>query len=148
MSAIRIKRIFVPVDFSGASEKALSYAAELARAFSSELILFHVFDTRIVDNIYHIHQLSPETARREMRKSAEVAMKGLMESEMLSGLVVSKRFDEGLPPMRVKEVAEEVEADLIVMGTHGKTGLTQFLYGSTADGVQRGAPCPVLTVNP
>lgn len=148
MSALKIERILVPTDFSPTSEKAVRYAVELARVFSSEVVLLHVFDTRIVDNIYHIHELSPERARTEMQKSAEKSMAALTEADWAAGVPLVPRYVEGLPSVAVKDVAAEVGADLVVMGTHGRTGITQLLYGSTAEGVVRGAPCPVLTVNP
>jgi universal stress protein A len=148
MSPLEIARILVPTDFSAPSEKAVRYGVELARVFSSEIVLLHVLDTRVVDNIYHIHELSPERARAEMRRSAEKAMAALVAADWAEGVRIVTRFVEGLPPIAVKEVAEEVKADLVVMGTHGRTGITQLLYGSTAEGVVRGAPCPVLTVNP
>lgn len=148
MSPLAIERILVPTDFSATSEKAVRYAVEMARVFSAEVVLLHVFDERVVDNIYHIHELSPERARAEMRKSAEKSMAALMEADWAGGVPMSARYAEGLPPVAVKDAAAEVDADLVVMGTHGRTGITHLLYGSTAEGVVRGAPCPVLTVNP
>jgi nucleotide-binding universal stress UspA family protein len=105
-------------------------------------------DTRVVDNIYNIHQLSPERAREQMRKSSETAMEPLLAADFAEGVTVTATYTEGIPPVEVKEVAERIAADLIVMGTHGKTGLSHLLYGTTSEGVLRGAPCPVLTVNP
>jgi nucleotide-binding universal stress UspA family protein len=148
MSEFAIGRILVPTDFSRTSERALRYAIGLARAFGSEITLLHVFDTRVVENVFHIHQLTPERAREEMQRSAEERMDRLRESAGTEGVPVAVRYAEGLPPRVVQETAEEIRADLIVMGTHGETGLAQLLYGATAEGVVRGAPCPVLTVNP
>jgi nucleotide-binding universal stress UspA family protein len=148
MSPIRMKRILVPMDFSDTSEKAFSYAAEIARAFGAEIVLLHVVDTRVVDNVFHIHSMPPEDARAQMRKSAEEAVARIVGLEESAGLTISAIYAEGIPPVEVKQAAEEVNADLIAMGTHGTTGIAHLLYGSTADGVLRGAPCPVLTVNP
>lgn len=148
MSPLTIRRILAPTDFSPRAEKAVRYAFDLARVFSSEVILLHVFDARVVENIYHIHHLSPDRAREEMRRSAEQAMAAITGADWASGVQAVARYAEGLPPIVVKQLAAEVQADLIVMGTQGGTGLTQLLYGSTAEGVLRSAPCPVLTVNP
>jgi nucleotide-binding universal stress UspA family protein len=148
MTKLSLKRILVPTDFSRHSRKAFGYAAELARVFGGELILCHVIDTRIVDNIYHIHTLPPDEARAEMRRVAEERMAEFGRDDVAAGLVVTTRLVEGIPSMEIRKSAVEERADLVVIGTHGATGLAQVLYGSTADGVVRGAPCPVLTVNP
>jgi nucleotide-binding universal stress UspA family protein len=148
MSAIKLDRILVPTDFSTHSLKAFRYATELARAFSAEIVLLHIFDSRVVENIYHIHPFSPDKARQEMLQVAERKMEELMSAEEARELVIRAEYAEGIPPVEVKSMAESVEADLIVMGTHGATGLSHLLYGSTAEGVVRGAPCPVLTINP
>ena len=148
MIPIRLKRILVPTDFSDTSEKAFAFAAELARAFGAEIILLHVVDTRVVDNVFHIHQLPPDEARRKMRKSAEEAVARILDLDEARGIDITARYAEGIPPVEVKNAAVEVKADLIAMGTHGTTGIAHLLYGSTADAVLRGAPCPVLTVNP
>jgi nucleotide-binding universal stress UspA family protein len=148
MSGLEIRRILVPTDFSATSEKALRYALDLARKFSAEVTLLHVFDERVVKNIFHIHQLSPEKAREEMLDSAKERLRRLAETVDTTGVPIDTRYEEGLPPRVVQETAEEIAADLIVLGTHGETGLSHLLYGTTAEGVVRGAPCPVLTVNP
>ena len=148
MSPLKLSKILVPTDFSGHAEKAFRYACDCARLFDADLFLLHVFDTRVVDNIYHIHQLTPEAARREMRISAERSVERFRALEEAAGIRITPLFEEGIPQIEVKRVAAEIGADLIVMGTHGTTGLTQLLYGTTAEGVVRGAPCPVLTINP
>lgn len=148
MVAIRIEKILLPTDFSTHSLKAFNWASELARNFTAEVVLLHVFDTRVVENIYHIHQHSPERAREELQQVAEGRIADLVGGKDAQDLAISAVYAEGIPPVEVKRVAEEIGADLIVMGSHGSTGLSQLLYGSTAEGVARGAPCPVLTINP
>jgi nucleotide-binding universal stress UspA family protein len=83
-----------------------------------------------------------------MQRSAEEEMEKLVTADWAAGVALTPRYADGLPPSAVKEAAEAVSADLVVMGTHGRTGLSQLLYGSTAEGVVRGAPCPVLTISP
>ena len=143
-----MERILAPTDFSQTSEKAFRYAADLARLFDAEIIILHVFDSRVAENIYHIHQMSAEKAREEMQRSAEESVAKILGTKEAEGLRISTRYAEGIPANVVREEAAEVGADRIVMGTHGQTGITQLLYGSTAEGVVHGAPCPVLTVNP
>ncbi|MCU0727820.1 MAG: universal stress protein [Planctomycetes bacterium] len=148
MTKLTLGRILVPTDFSPPSRKALGYAAELARVFGGVLILLHVIDRRVVENIYHIHALPPEAARAEMRRAAEAKLSELLASESLVGVSVTTRLVEGIPSVEIRREAGEGKADLVVIGSHGATGLSQLLYGSTAEGVVRGSPCPVLTVNP
>jgi len=148
MGSLVIQRILAPTDFSSCAEKAFRYAAGFARTFDSEIVLLHVFDNRVINSLYNLRKLSPEVAREEMLKTAKKRMKKLMKVDFAKGLSLSAHYAEGFPPSVVQETAEELGADLIVMGTHGDTGLAQLLYGSTAEGVVRGAPCPVLTVNP
>ncbi len=148
MSGLRLRRILVPTDYSPHSRKAFLYAAELARVFSSKIMVLHVIDARVADNVYHIHQLPPTEARAQMRRKAEAAMGKVLAEKAAQDLPVEALYAEGIPTVEITRVAGEVSADLIVMGTHGATGLVQILYGSTADGVVRTAPCPVLTVNP
>ena len=148
MSPLKLNKILVPTDFSGHSEKAFRYACECATVFDADIFLLHVFDTRVVDNVYHIHQLTPDAARKEMRASAEQSVKRFSALDEAKGVRITPLYEEGIPQIEVKRVAVEIAADLIVMGTHGTTGLTQLLYGTTAEGVVRGAPCPVLTINP
>jgi len=148
MCALKMSRILVPTDFSDTSRKALEYAVGLAEAFRAKIVLLHVLDTRVVTNVYHIHQLDPDSARVQMRRSAEEAMEKALATDVARNVTLSARYVEGIPAVEVKREAEESGADLIVMGTHGETGLAHLLYGSTADGVLRGAPCAVLTVKP
>jgi nucleotide-binding universal stress UspA family protein len=148
MGSLTFERILAPTDFSSCALKAFQYAAGLARTFESEIVLLHVFDERVVSSLFNLKKLSPEVAREEMLKTAKKRMKKLLRVDFAKGLSISAEYAEGFPPRVVQEKAEELGADLIVMGTHGDTGLAQLLYGSTAEGVVRGAPCPVLTVNP
>jgi nucleotide-binding universal stress UspA family protein len=148
MSPLKLKRILMPTDFSSCADKAFRYAADLAHVFSAEIVLLHVFDSRVVDSLFNMKKMSGEEAREAMLKVARKRMKKLRKADFTSGLKLSERYADGFPPSVVPEVAEEIGADLIVLGTHGETGLAQLLYGSTAEGVVRRAPCPVLSVNP
>ena len=148
MGKLKLNRILMPTDFSSCSKKAFRYATDMARCFSAEIVLLHVFDDRVFKSLLHLKQLPDEEAREGMLKVAKKRMKKLRKADFAEGLKLSERYEEGFPPNVVPQVAEEINADLIVMGTHGDTGLAQLLYGSTAEGVVRGAPCPVLTVNP
>jgi len=138
--------ILVPVDFSECSYRAFGYAMRLARAFASRIILLHVFDSRIIENVFHIHQMDEEAVRREMASRANTSFAALRERPEAEGLEMENLQRAGIPVREIIDAAKTVDADLIVIGAHGATGLQGILYGTTAEGVVRTAHCPVLSV--
>ncbi|MDB6064697.1 MAG: putative universal stress protein [Pedosphaera sp.] len=139
----RLKKILVPVDFSEPSRKALHYAISLAKPFKAEILLVHVVesvlpppDAVIVESAALAAALNKEAAKRlsEWRKKAA------------SLAPVREILLTGAPYREIVDFADQSKADLIVLGTHGRTGLTRLLIGSTAERVMRHAPCPVLVV--
>ncbi len=144
----RIGRILVPTDFSQHSRKALDYALFLARRFAAEVEVLHAFEPPSL--------LGPETLVREgdgtmllsefLERQAEDALETLVaEVKRETGVVVRKRLARAAPAAAVIQAARDGRHDLIVMGTHGRTGLSHLLAGSVAERVVRLAPCPVLT---
>ena len=144
--AFPIRTILVPVDFSECSSRAFGYGVRLARAFGSRILLLHVFDTRIIENVFHIHQMDEEAVRAEMEGRAKKAFDALCAEPETEGLEMESVRRAGIPAREIVEAARELDADLIVIGAHGATGLQGILYGTTAEGVVRTAPCPVLSV--
>ncbi len=145
-ASFEICKILVPVDFSSGSDRAYGYAVRMARAFGAKLVLLHVFDSRIIENVFHIHQMDEEAVRREMADSAKVSFAALSSRPESEGLDQELMSRDGIPAREIIRAAKDVEADLIVIGAHGATGLREILYGTTAEGVVRGAHCPVLSV--
>jgi universal stress protein A len=148
--ALKLKKLLVPTDFSENSEKALMYAVRLAQRNNSSLILFHVFELpEFVRQLPQDYSESNEETRKQldiaMRRSAErletlsVAVKG-------SDIKIETSQRLGTPYEEIVNVAREWEVDLIVIATHGYSGLKHFLLGSTAERVVRLASCPVLVV--
>jgi universal stress protein A len=144
-----IKSILVPVDFSESSRQALAYAAELAGRFGAKLDLVHVWDVppyippeALVgvpgSDARSLGQLARDHAREEMDKLIAEHAGQLPLGEAL--------LESGDPARIIIEVAEQRASDLIVIGTHGRTGLSHLLIGSVAEKVVRRATCPVLTV--
>ena len=132
--------ILHPTDFSKHSQYALWLAGALARDHGARLIVLHVVPTPAVVYGEGMVPSSPE----ELRAAAREQLDGL---QMPPGEVrAERRLEEGDAPEGILRVAQEVMADLIVMGTHGRTGLGRLLLGSVAEEVMRKAPCPVLTV--
>jgi universal stress protein A len=142
---LRLKKILVPIDFSPPSKNAFKYAVRFAEEFGGEMTLLYVLEPQSVTGYMAI----PEAT-------------GFVESDIvaagkhLRSLIASVRNEKierphwkvraGLPSHEIVEVAKELEADLIVIATHGYTGWKHFCIGSTAERVVRAAPCPVLVV--
>ena len=143
----RIRRILHPTDFSRASGAALKKAVALAEEKRAELLLVHVLlpPTPFIGDGY----MSPKTyeeleaaARRSaQRELAKVVARARKVKARVKAVLV-----EGVPYDKIARVARSKRADLIVMGTHGRTGLSKFFLGSVAERVIALAPCPVLTV--
>jgi nucleotide-binding universal stress UspA family protein len=144
--AFPIGTILVPVDFSECSSRAFGYGVRLARAFGSRILLLHVFDSRIIENVFHIHQMDEEDVRKEMAGRAKKAFDALRADPEAEGIEMDSVERAGIPAREIVEAAKDLDADLIVIGAHGATGLQGILYGTTAEGVVRTAPCPVLSV--
>jgi len=140
-----MKRIMCPTDFSDAAEHAQSQAVGLARALGAELLLLHVATEAPLGNtaLY-----TPEVRRviESERKWAEEALAARVKMLAAEGLTARSAVRSGAAWQEIVDAATEEKADLIVMGTHGRTGLDRALLGSVAERVVRAAACPVLTV--
>lgn len=138
---VQPKRILVATDFSHGAEGALAWAKALGDAFHAEIILLHVLDlSRFPPNIAAAP--TGERVLEHMRADNERQMAKMVERFPGARPLIR----EGVARSTILEVAGEVGADLIVMGTHGHTGLTHVLFGSVAEHVVRHSRIPVLTV--
>jgi nucleotide-binding universal stress UspA family protein len=140
--SLTLKRILVPIDFSNTSRKALRYAVPIAKQFGAKLTLLHVIELPgyTGDPAYVGYDL-PGTQRNLNRQLKDLAARILPPDIRASTLVeVGVGFDT------ITRVARDRSADLIVITTHGYTGLKHVLMGSTAERVVRHAKCPVLVV--
>jgi nucleotide-binding universal stress UspA family protein len=136
---LTVKTILHPTDFSEHSENAYQLACSLARDYDARLILLHVVPPPVAHG--------EVMARQQPDGYYEQLEKELIRLQQLNPRVrIERRLEDGDPEATILEVAEEVHCDLIVMGTHGRTGLGRLLMGSVAEAVLRQAPCPVLTV--
>ncbi|MBI3287080.1 MAG: universal stress protein [Chloroflexi bacterium] len=143
---VRISRILVPTDFSPGAEPALRWAATLRQVFGAELILLHVLNLNMAALAGLPSDFLRVPAAGELLQ--RIRDESVEEMSRLAAKYPGARtlIREGSPRPVILEVAKEVGADLIVMGTHGWTGLTQLLFGSVAEHVVRHSPVPVLTV--
>ncbi|MCC7376658.1 MAG: universal stress protein [Verrucomicrobiales bacterium] len=139
-----IRRLLVPVDFSPNGRKAVTYASAFAKQFDADLTFLHVIQ---VNYAYGEFGAIDFTAlEREMRGGAEKELKELVSAAVAEGVKAHSLVREGSPAKVIAEVATELRSDLLVVSTHGYTGLKHVLMGSIAEHVVRYAPCPVLVV--
>ena len=145
-SVIGVNSILVPTDFSEASEKAVEYAADLATTFDAKVSMIYVDDLNYSEigmfGIVDADRLRQETKARASDKLERLIGQYIPEASRGETLVV-----EGKPGLEIVEYAAKAEVDLLVVSTHGHTGLSHMLLGSTAEYVVRRAPCPVLSVH-
>jgi nucleotide-binding universal stress UspA family protein len=146
VTSARVSRVLVPTDFSRGATKALGWAVALKTAFHAELVVLHVvdFDALAYMNLSgeRAYEPIPIELLERIRADAERAMARVTESFPGSQPMIR----EGSPRAIIPEVAKELNASLIVMGTHGRSGLARVAFGSVADYVIRHSPVPVLTV--
>jgi nucleotide-binding universal stress UspA family protein len=135
-----IHTILHPTDFSDHSMNACRLACALARDYGATLIVMHV--AQQISLIYG-ETIVPSDADLHLGQARD----RLLQLDVPdAGINVQRRIEDGDPIIEILRMAEETQADLIVMGTHGRRGLKRILMGSVAEGVTRKARCPVLTV--
>ena len=149
-SELQLKRILVPTDFSESSEHALKYAVRLGAPYKAEVVLLHVFHLKeYLGLLSQKEDVDSATANQVLEASKNGAMEKLedlvrrvdgKEVALLPILLIGVPFEE------IVRYAGEHEADLIVMPTHGRTGLAHFLLGSTTERVISHSVCPVLVI--
>jgi universal stress protein A len=144
---IELKRILLPTDFSEFSAAARVYACAFADQFQAELHVLHV--------IQDLAPLVPEPGAmlappvdylRELELNAQAMLERAIDADWAAGKTVVRMVRQGPPFLEIIRYAQELNIDLIVIGTHGRSGLAHVLMGSVVEKVVRKAPCPVLTV--
>lgn len=148
---VNIRNVLTATDFSSYSREALDYAVHLVKTFQGKLYLLHVFQpTGITPEGALLGDL-PENVREWIKqvKNDEAKKLNKLADEIRNTFgEVETLLKTGVPFLEILKTADEVSADLIVMSTHGRTGLAHVLIGSVAERVVRKASCPVLTVKP
>lgn len=147
---MQIRSILLPTDFSDCGNYALSYAASLARTFGASIICVHVVEPMVPTVGYSgmTEPLPIADITDQLEHSAERELPKLAEREEVAGLEVEEVIVHGEAASEIVRVAKERNVDLIVVSSHGRTGLGRILFGSTAEAVVRHASCPVLVVKP
>jgi nucleotide-binding universal stress UspA family protein len=140
---VSFKNILVPTDFSAAASLALEYARTLARQFGATLHLVHVIEEPLLLGEYY--PLETADMRAKLIESQTLELK--RAAVRLADVKVETALAFGPIPREIVECATARDADLIVMGTHGRNAVARVLLGSVAERVVRTADCPVMTVH-
>lgn len=142
-STPRIRRLLVPLDFSGKSRQALLYAVPMAKKFGAKIVLLHVTPTPVYSQAEMPIVLQiPGEDRKAVRKRLEATAAQLIPRDQYAGSVMLT----GNPGRQILGAAGKHDIDLIVLSTTGRSGLKRMLLGSTAEYIVRHATCPVLSV--
>ena len=142
---IDIQLVLVPIDFSDQANVVIEWATHMAEEHSSKILLLHVYHLPVEFQQLEGAYLPPDFWSN-VKKEAEQQLAAHSQQIRKHEVEVETLVREGYPATVIVEEAERQRADLIVIGTHGHTGLKHLLLGSIAERVVRTAPCPVLTV--
>lgn len=143
VAAPAIRKILVPIDFSDCSLDALEYALQAAKQFGAAITILHIMEPASYSLDFSLIHAGDARAQRER---VEARMKDLTALLRREGLTADHVLRGGLPADSVLDWSREEAYDLIVMGTHGRRGVSHLVSGSVAEAVLRRASCPVLTV--
>ena len=143
---MQIKTILFPTDFSQGARAAMDYAVSLAQDYEARLVLLYVIQDISIAEWYIPSSISAADLVEDMQKSADREMEKWGAEAASKVKAVEKLVVRGVPFVEIIRTAKEKSADMIVIGTHGRTGIDHMLFGSTAEKVVRKSHCPVLTV--
>lgn len=139
-------KILIAVDFSENSTYAFDYALTLAKQFNAELTLLHVINEPVDLRGFYVPHISFEQLEKEIESGAATMMEKFCQEKLKDFKTYQTHIVTGIPYEEIIRKAQEIDASLIVLGTHGRTGLDHIIFGSTAERVVRGSSCPVLTI--
>lgn len=142
----QIKKILVPIDFSDHSINALKYAVDFAQTFGAKLYLIYIVEPMLYPADFSMGQIAIPDVSDDLVRRGEDEMNAIVKEHVEGKVPYEKIIKTGRPFIEIIEAASEYDIDLIIISTHGHTGVEHLLFGSTAEKVVRKAPCPVLTV--
>jgi universal stress protein A len=145
---MEIRQILAPTDFSEFSKQAIESAFALAQTFGAKLLLLHVVELPAYPVEGFVPSTMGTTLIDDLQRQASLDLAQVLPEPPNATVEVSRQVVVGIPYRKIVEVAEAAKADLIVVATHGRTGLSHLVMGSVAERVVRTAPCPVLTIRP
>ncbi|MCX6355981.1 MAG: universal stress protein [Candidatus Aureabacteria bacterium] len=143
---IRIRTIVCPTDFSEFSLYALDYAVSFAQQYGAKLLLLHVVDIFLHDPAYFAPYVLDRSVLKDYAKNAQEKLADIAKKRIPKRIAKEVVMREGRAFVEIVRAAREKSADMIVIATHGRSGVSHAMFGSTAEKVVRKAPCPVLSI--
>jgi nucleotide-binding universal stress UspA family protein len=143
---MRVRRILAPVDFSDVSNQALEAAAGLAKQLGSKLVVLHAVEPVYFAGTMFGPEINVPQLVEEQRRAAASAIEDILNRLERREIDATGLVQTGVPHEVILRIADEKKCDLIVVGTHGRSGVSHFLLGSVAEKVVRAAKCPVMTL--
>ncbi len=140
------KTILFATDFSESSDYAFQYAYTLAKKFNARLVVVHVINEPVDLRGFYVPHISFEKLEEEIEEGAQKMMEKFCRTHIRDYDNYETLIVPGIPYDEIIKKAAENAADLIILGTHGRTGLDHVLFGSTAEKVVRKSPVPVMTI--
>ena len=143
---MEIKSILFPTDFSEGSAEALKYAVEFANRYGAKLYVLHVIYDVAKASGWYVPHVSMDAIYKDIQEGARKELDNFGVNELGGLKNIERIVQTGVPYQEIMNCAVKNKVDMIIIGTHGRTGIDRILFGSTAAQVVRNAPCPVLTV--
>jgi nucleotide-binding universal stress UspA family protein len=141
---LHMQRVLVPIDFSASAEKALDYAIPFAEQFGAKITVLHILELPTPSIDFVVYDLDREGYQIAAQQHLDSITRKRISNA--SPETITTTIRSGIPWLEICKAAKELDAGLIILTTHGHTGLKRVLLGSTAERVVRHAPCPVLVV--
>ncbi len=143
---MEIKSILFPTDFSEGSAEALKYAVEFAKKYDAKLYVVHIIYDVAKASGWYVPHISMDKLYQDIQEGAKKELDNFGVEELSGIKNIERVVITGIPHQEIVAFANNKKVDMIILGTHGRTGIDRILFGSTAAQVVRNAPCPVLTV--
>ena len=140
---MKIKKILCPLDFSDVSQKLLDYSINFTKTNQAKLVLLHVIDHPHLYDNYQILAITPTEISEKLEKHANDELSRIVK-KIKDKIQVNTLVRKGKPFIEIIGAAKEIDSDLIIIGSHGRSAIAHVLIGSTTEKVARKAPCPVL----
>jgi len=144
---VQVKKVIIPVDFASTMNKVVDYATSIADQLGAEIIFFHVINDFQGYDMMLVHP-SFESMKKDLMEESNQRMAALVGNYKQLKNGVSGKVVVGDAGAEIIKFAQDEQADMVIIGTHGVKGLERILMGSTAEYVVKKAPCPILTFNP
>jgi len=143
---IKLQKILVPTDFSDYSRLSLQYGLSFCKEYEAQMILLHVIEDPFYPSTGASFGFDMDDFFRKMEKEAQDRLSEMVPPELEKVTRIERVVTRGTPFLEIIRISREQEVDMIVLATHGRTGLAHVLMGSVTEKVVRKAPCPVLVV--